>query len=410
MQVLSNAPAATSATRERQATPRLAFVDNLRVFIIMMVLSHHAGNPYSGGDFWYFKSPDPPSPLVALTIMLNPSYTMAILLVLSGYLLPASFDRRPWNTYLREKLIRLGIPLLIGGLVMLPLMHYYAFHLPSGYAGYASFWQYYWHAWHGLGTRPADWPGPGWPERNLAHLWYVEHLMFYALCYGAYRRYVAGPGAARRTPAPVPGHGTILLFALTVSAATFLVRIRCPYNQVYKLLGFLQIDMSHYPQWMPFFVVGLAAYRYDWLHRARWSLGKPWLILAGLLILLNFATAISPAVNWCFGSAAWSGWTPNSLYRSAWESFFCVGMTVGLITWFHEHMNFSGALSRTLAENAYAVHVFHPPMIVGLQFAVASLGVPVFFKFLFVSLSGVVVCFTISQLLIRRLPYARRVF
>lgn len=392
--------------------PKIAFIDNLRVFIIMMVLSHHAGNPYGGDDFWYFQRPEgqPASGLTALFMMLNPSYTMSVLLVFSGYLLPTSYDRRGFRQYSLEKFIRLGIPLIFGGMVMLPLMQYYSFHQHFGYTGYASFWQYYVEAWHGLGTKPQGWNGPGWPDRNLAHLWYIEHLLCYALAYGLWRRFASPAGSAPTVASPPPGHKAIFLYALSLSLATFVVRIWFPYNTVYPLLKVLQIDMSHFPLWLPAFFVGLAAYRGGWMQSFPWPRAKAWLCLAAALVVWNFITAMTPLSAWCFAPEAFAGATLNSLYRCAWECFFCTGATVGLIGLFRERLNFSGSLTRTLAANAYPVHVFHPPIVVGLQFALAEAPWPSFVKFVAVSILGIIACFGVSQLLIPRIPGARRVF
>lgn len=386
---------------------RLFFVDNLRVFIIMCVLSHHAGNPYASNDFWYYKTdPSQISGMVARVIMLNPSFTMAILLIFSGYLVPPSYDRRPFWIYVREKFIRLGIPLVIGGMIMLPLLQYYSFHQHWGYTGYDSFWQYYWQAWHGMGEMPEGWNGPGWPDRNLSHLWYIEHLLVYALCYGIWRKFFCKPGESIRTPKPPPGNWAIFGFAVFISLITFAVRIFCPYNKVYALFGVLQIDMSHFPQWLPFFFVGLAAYRYDWLNQLPASTGRLWLSVAVALAAFNFVVPFSTEF-WIAAHSA--GFTFPNFFKSVWESFFCVGAAVGLISLFHQKLNWSTKLLTLLAASAYAVHVFHPPMIVAWQFILGHVQLPTFVKFVIATLAGIVTCFAVAHFIIRRLPFAKRV-
>jgi len=387
-------------------------VDNLRVFIIMCVLSHHAGNPYASHGFWYYQTnpSEEISSTVAQCIMLNPSFTMAILLVFSGYLVPPSFDRRPFWIYVREKFIRLGIPLVIGGMIMLPLLQYYSFHMHWGYKGYDSFWQYYWEAWLGFGTMPEGWNGPGWTDRNLAHLWYIEHLLVYALGYGILRKFFFAPGQSLRTPSPPPGNTAIFLFAVFISLSTFAVRIFCPYDRVYALLGVLQIDMSHFPQWLPFFFVGLAAYRYDWLTQLPASTGRIWLAVAIALVVLNFAIRFTPASRLLLSVEAHSaGFTLPNFTKCVWESFFCVGAAVGLITLFREKLNWSSKGLTILAASAYAVHVFHPPLIVAWQYGLGHLAIPTFCKYVISTLAGIVTCFAFAHYIIRRLPYAKRV-
>ncbi|NLW49074.1 MAG: acyltransferase, partial [Firmicutes bacterium] len=47
-----------------------------------------------------------------------------------------------------------------------------------------------------------------------------------------------------------------------------------------------------------------------------------------------------------------------------WESFFCVGVCLGLLVLFREKYNTQGKLSRFLSENAFGVYVFHTPILV----------------------------------------------
>ncbi len=395
------------------APGRLAFVDNLRVFIIMMVLTHHAGNPYGGDppDFWYFDDQVPHSHAVSLCTMLNPSFTMAVLLIFSGYLLPSSYDRRTFGPYVRDKFIRLGIPLVFGALVMLPLLQY-TYHLNFGYRRYASFWDYYWQAWHGLGPKPPGWNGPGWPDRNLAHLWYIEHLFFYAVLYGLWRRFAVSPGETKVIPRPAPRMAAIFLFALAVSLATFAVRIFCPLHKVYALFGFLQIDMSHFPQWLPFFFVGILAHRYQWLTTLPKSTGMAWLAITIVLVAFYFVFGFSRwGAMWWFDAEGRAnvGFNLACLTKSVWESFFCVGAAIGLIVLFREKLNRQGRLAIILAGSAYAVHVFHPPLIVGLQYLMAHVPLSVFAKYVVVSLLGIPLCYAAAHYVILRLPFARRI-
>jgi peptidoglycan/LPS O-acetylase OafA/YrhL len=38
--------------------PRLLFIDNLRIALIVLVVAHHAGQAYGPGGWWYFENPD----------------------------------------------------------------------------------------------------------------------------------------------------------------------------------------------------------------------------------------------------------------------------------------------------------------------------------------------------------------
>lgn len=411
---------------------RMYYVDNVRVFIIMATAAHHAANPYGGPDFWYFQSPDPPSPLVGIVLTWIPSFSMATLLLFSGYLVGPSFDRRGRVSYMTEKFVRLGIPLLIGFLIYIPLITYW-YHITARGRADDSFWYYWRHVWFGSGPRPDDWIGP-WPDRHLSHLWYIEHLFFYSVCYGIWRiatpyvlrawdavkqrlRPSAAPQAPREIPDRTvrverepPGWVAIGLFTLVLSAVTYVTRIWYPLTQVDTLLGFLQVEVAHYPHWLAFFFVGLAAYRYNWMQNFPTRRGMILLYIALALTALEIYVHFSPTYSpWFFSPAAYGGLTSESLVKTVWETCFCVSLTVGLVIVFRQRLNFQGRLARALSANAYAVHIFHQGVVVALQFLLAGLAIHVFGKFVIVMILGIILSNLLCHYVIRRLPFATRV-
>jgi hypothetical protein len=43
------------------------------------------------------------------------------------------------------------------------------------------FFVYYRDVYFGLGEQPAGWTGPSWPDLQFGHLWFVQHLLVFAL-------------------------------------------------------------------------------------------------------------------------------------------------------------------------------------------------------------------------------------
>jgi len=406
--------------KERPASPkpgRLYFVDNLRVFVILATVIHHAANPYAGDRTWFYKHPaDEVERLISPLQLLTPSYSMAILLIFSGYLLAGSYERRPFSKYLWQKFLHLGIPLFIGFCIYVPLLQYW-YHYNYRPDGQISLWNYYWHFWHGLGGRPDDWRWPGWPDRHLAHLWYIEHLFVYSLLYGLWRFFFHRRSIPVDPHAAVPGHLGIALFALLIAFATCATRVVYPQNQVHALFGFLQVEVARYPIWLPYFFLGLVAYRRQWLTRIPWRVGRWWLAIGVSFAVGEYLYAQS---GW-FGG--WGMFTPaadggslapaallQSFVKATWESFFCAGMVVGLITWFQRSFNAQGPLLHLLSENAYAVHIFHTAVLVVLQELIAPLAWSTMTKFLFVVFAGTILSVLVSHFIIRRIPGAKYVF
>jgi hypothetical protein len=410
----SQATVSTSQLIPHSASSRLFFIDNVRVFVILWTILHHAANPYGGTDFWYVELPTAMgrNTLLSWFLTLSASFSMATLLLFSGYLVPSSYDRRSFWAYHQEKFVRLGIPLLIGFFIYIPLLMYW-YHITARGSS-DSFWEYYRNVWFGTGPRPDPWKGP-WPDRHLSHLWYIEHLFTYSVAYGIIRYLFFKPGKSISRPGRTPGWLTIELFAIGLTLVTFLVRVKFPLNVVINLLGFLQIEMAHYPHWIAFFVVGLLAWRGDWFRQFPERRGMQifWIgiALTALSFFFTFSAEIAPYFH---GPASEGGWTWQSMFKSTWESFFCVHITIGLVAFFRRFINTQRDLGRFLSVNAYSVHIFHQGVIVALHHAMVSLwragmAIPVLGQFAIVGGLGIILSNLLSQWVIRKIPFATRV-
>ena len=51
---------------------------------------------------------------------------------------------------------------------------------------------------------------------------------------------------------------------------------------------------------------------------------------------------------------------------SLWESLICVGMSIGVLAGFRAWLPSQGASRKFMSDNAFAVYVVHPPILVAL--------------------------------------------
>src|SRR6266480_4552883 len=165
---------ATTPPRQAAAAPqgnRLLFVDNLRILLISMVLVVHLDDTYGAIGSWYYH--DPGNNLLTGILLSIPNAIgmasgMGFFFLLAGYFTPGPYDRKGSRSFLRDRLVRLGIPVLIYGLLLDPLVVYIA----SGLHGnYWSFYANYLPQVRGV-TGPA---------------WFIALLLLFSLVYAAWR-------------------------------------------------------------------------------------------------------------------------------------------------------------------------------------------------------------------------------
>nr|WP_025700482.1 acyltransferase family protein [Paenibacillus forsythiae] len=362
---------------------RLFFLDNLKVALVCLVVVHHAGQPYGGsGGFWYFQVYERTINLRAF-FAVNASFFMSLFFFISAYFVPASFDKKGPALFLKDRFVRLAPPLLAGGLIMIPLLMYAYFINFRGYKS-ISFWNYYINIYLGFGMKPKGWTGPSWPDLQFAHLWFIEHLLIYAVLYCAIR-WLLKKRISKKLELNTL---SVIMFGVLVASATFAIRIQHPINEWVGFLGFIQTEFAHVPQYAAFFIAGTLAYRNRWLDSISNAAGLGWLSAGVILMLLRYG-----------------GWVPflspgglnrDSLGYSFYETFLCLGLSIGLLYIFRELGNRTNSMARMLARHAFAVYFVHVPVVVGLQYALAHAPLPTGLKFVLAAAGGIVLSFLIS--------------
>lgn len=314
---------------------RTAFLDNLKVFLTVLVVMHHAGQPYGPtGGAWPVMHAEK-FRLLGPFFHINASFFMGLFFLVSGYFLPAAYERRGAAGFLRERLRRLGIPVLLFGAAFMPL----ARHLVGGKPWADCFWPFEW-----------------------AHLWFLGHLLVYSAAYVLYRACFPRAAADADATTPFPGPGRLLGYALLLALASTVLRIWYPIDLWVRIAG-VPAELAHLPQYLSLFVFGILAASHRWLERIPPASGRAWLLAgAGL-------------VTWRFGYTLFHGQYLGGdglLFDYAWnqwEALLCVALCVGLPYAFRAHVAGAGAGARFLARHAFLVYILHLPVLVFIQMA-----------------------------------------
>jgi hypothetical protein len=141
----------TEAHAAPKARTRNLSLDRTRTFLTLVVLLHHAVIPYT-----HFGHTDPVSWIgFDIVVVATDSFFMAMFFFLSGLFTWSGIARKAPSVFLRDRLLRLGLPFVIAAFTVIPLA-YYAIALQRGSdLTFAAFW------WKTITVGP--WPsGPVW--------------------------------------------------------------------------------------------------------------------------------------------------------------------------------------------------------------------------------------------------------
>jgi fucose 4-O-acetylase-like acetyltransferase len=132
--------------------------------------------------------------ILTLFTATNQAYFMGFLFLLAGYFTPGSLERKGYARFLSDRFLRLGVPLLVFGLILGPLT--VAMVTAAEGKGFWSTLVWLWN--HRLFIN-----GP---------LWFNQALMMFSLAYCACRAWFGATlTSTRRAPRPVPSYGWWLL-------------------------------------------------------------------------------------------------------------------------------------------------------------------------------------------------------
>lgn len=198
-------------TAETQAPARRGELDALRILVVLGLVFFHSALVFSPDDDFYVKNAHTTE---AVTVLagLGVIWAMPMLFVVAGLGSRYSIRRRGTRRFARERLLRLGVPLVFGTVLLCPLPQWLRERADSGAD------ESYWHFWPRFLTVHldlSDFPFVLDGEYfETGHLWFVVLLLTFSLLLAP----VAGPLAAwsERTAPVRPA--LLLLPALPLAA------------------------------------------------------------------------------------------------------------------------------------------------------------------------------------------------
>src|SRR5512137_2222412 len=183
------------------AGSRLLFIDNMRVMLTIQVVLFHLMIIYSGAGSQLYTEGRQDFVTGALGVWfcaVSQAYFMGLFLMISAYFVPGSYDRKGASRFLKDRLIRLGIPMAFYSWILSPMLVYLVKRVKDGLS------LPWWHYLPGLKFEAVIGSGP---------LWFVETLLIFSVVYAAWRLARSRP-ASSTVKARFPANGVIALFAL----------------------------------------------------------------------------------------------------------------------------------------------------------------------------------------------------
>lgn len=372
---------------EPKGAPRLAYLDNIRIFLTALVIVHHSSLAFGGGGSWEVMDPardEITSIILTYFTAVNQTYFMSAFFLLAGYFTPRSLEKKGSGPYLLDRLIRLGIPLLVYSTLIINL-NLYLVQVVWLNQPFSWLWGYY----------------PG-------HLWFLSALLLFAVIYVFFRIFSDRDPDHKRFlyyPDRFPPNLALIVSIVVLAVLSFVVRIFIP---VGEWIGGIQ--PAHFVHYVFCFFVGILAYRGDWFSRLEGSQAKPWGIVALVMLPVFFVVAIlggalegEEQVAKLMGGAYW-----QNLAYCIWESIMLIAVLTFILYFFRERITNAGRKERALAASVYTTYIIHKTIVLTIDVYFVPLSMPMILKFILVSLIAVPLCFGLAMLILK-IPGTKRV-
>jgi peptidoglycan/LPS O-acetylase OafA/YrhL len=363
---------------------RLFYIDNLRIFLISLVVLLHLNITYGAPGDWYYNESEAGMPEIILQTMFNitnQAFFMGMFFFISAYFTAASIQRKNTGKFLKDRLIRLGIPTLVFYFFLSPLtnfIHYYFIkHEAVTFAGFL--------------TNPRAW--------GFGPMWFVETLLIFTILFILVRK------LKWKIKINYPGAKTIIVAALITGLSQYFIRIWLP---VGWSMPFTNFQFPFFVQYIVLLVFGVIAWQNNWLEAITFKSAKQWFIFSQLMIWIVLPVMLyiggkEKGVEAFLGNGTW-----QSFSWAIWEQLVGFAMIIGLLGIGKKYFNSQGMLARQLSDSAYGVYILHPPVIVGISALFVAWQINQLLKFIILAPLALFICFMLAWL-VKQIPGVKKV-
>jgi len=384
---------------------RYLFLDNIKVLFTILVIFWHVMVTYVETGWWYYKEVSVPDPIIEILFLLLSSIgglfqvsLLGLFFLLGVYFTPKSYDRKGVYDFWKDRLIRLGIPLLLYTLLINPIIIFTLSKLgfspwntdPSLQGSLLDYYMNRFLSWDDF-IKFLSFAGP---------MWFLKILLIFTTVYTLWRQITKLKLVKQKIPnqLSIPRYSYLLLLVIGLGFLTFLVRIFLPIDD-----RPLEIPWGQLIQYMMMFSIGVISVRCLWFEKITKRHVKIWLVtivVVLVIIYIDFFIAIAMDVDFIDFSG---GVNFHAFLFAMVDNVICMGVIFILIKLFYAKFNKQGPILRNLSTSAYHMYLIHPIVLLCVSLGLISLNITPIIKIIILFLLSVILCYLISHYVLEKL-------
>lgn len=358
---------------------RIYFLDNLKVFIILLMVVFHVGMGYTTWDLkWWTVNDIQKNVFFDLFILATDVYIMPIMFMIAGYFAPMVLAKKGAAIFWQDKLKRIVLPWIGGVLFIAPFIAYSSlFSRMDTPPDFFAFWK-------------TDFFGPYYQQ---AHFWFLGVLSLFFLILTAF--YQLNPAYIKKeVPKTIPSAKFFMAFALLTTAAFFSGNLFFWCDLWVNVNFVLMIQPVRLLLYLCYFGLGVYAWKHSWFTRSGYSPRLlPWgisaIILLVVFLIYRVTFTLMPDVPVIFKAG-------HAFTHAA----FSLTVTFALVALFQNYFDSNAYLWRRLAANSYIIYFIHQCVVIPIGCIVQKLDINIWVKYACVSIITLVLCFLLAEYVI----------
>lgn len=365
---------------QAESKQRFYFFDNLRVFIILLVVVFHIGMCYTTWNLdWWCVNDIKKGSFFDYFVLETDVYIMPVMFLLAGYFAPVVLRKKGIAAFWQAKFKRVVIPWIGGTLFLAPLIAYSTFFsrmdMPPNFFDFwiNGFWGPYYQQ------------GPYW-FLGMLSLFFLLFTIFYYL----------NPASLEKSAQKTTPSSSFFLGFVLFTAASFFISNLFFWNDTWLNVKYLfMIQPVRFILLLSYFCLGVYAWKHSWFTPGGYNPRViPWTIAAivmlAVFLLYRVVFTLVPNVPTVFKAG-------HGLTHAA----FCLTATLALIAIFQRFLNTNTYLWRRLTANSYTIYFIHPCIYIPISCIVQKMDINIWIKYTGVSLVSLLLCFLAAEYIIR---------
>ena len=368
---------------------RIFFLDNLRAFVIVLVVVLHGSMTYMAyAPPWWYVLDTQNSLFFTILVLLIDIPIMLIMFFIAGYFALPSLAKRGPTNFVKEKFIRVGAPWLIGVLFLAPPTAYMIYYTRDVPLSFLQFWA-------------TDFWGDVYQQSVY---WFLGVLFFFfiglSLVYA-----VSGRLQAAKQQVSAPSWQLFVSFWAVMTVGMLLMNQFFPVDTWYTRWYIFVFQPLRVPLYFGYFILGIYAHLNGWFrdggYKPRLALWAALWVISGLLYVANRLFVMPTAPE------------PTILIQAAHAILFngfCLSSLMAGAALFQRKINGTGPFWSSLTANSYGIYYVHPLILYPLAYMFVPITLPLFIKAPLVILLGIFLSWVVSAFILTKAPVVRRAF